>query len=251
MGRIEVGNLPDPPYAVEEAVSRLRINLGFLGKDIKKVMVISTMPDEGKSFISMQLWRQLALAGMKTVLVDMDLRKSVMAEKYQISSADGEKIRGTSGYLSGDISLEEAVCGTNLEDGYLVPNVDNVVNPSILLEGTRLEEMLTSLEKEYRYVLLDCPPLELVSDGERIGNLCDGAVLVVRGGVTPKGMVKHSIQQLERAGCPLLGIVLNRVGGSGSGYYYRKYGGKYYGGRYGGRYGKYYGNQYYYGKNEK
>ena len=78
---------------------------------------------------------------------------------------------------------------------------------------------------------------------QQIRDLCDGAILVVRSGVTPKGLVKHSIQQLERAGCPLLGIVLNRAGGAGDGYYYRKYGGKYYGGKY--------GDQYYYGKGKQ
>ena len=243
MGKVMIGNLPDPPYAIEEAVNRLRINLGFLGKDIRKVMVISTMPDEGKSFVSIQLWRQMALAGIRTVLVDMDLRKSVMAEKYRVRAWNGGRIGGTSGYLSGEVPLVAALCATEFADGYLVPNMDNVVNPSILLEGNLLEEMLTELEKEFRYVLLDCPPLGLVSDGERIGNLCDGAILVVRSGVTPKGLVKHSIQQLERAGCPLLGIVLNRAGGAGDGYYYRKYGGKYYGGKY--------GDQYYYGKGKQ
>lgn len=256
MEKVTIANLADPPYAVEEAVSRLRINVSFLRNDIKKIMVISTMPNEGKSFVSMQLWRQMALAGTKAVLVDMDLRKSVIVEKYGIAPEKGKLVKGTSHYLSGAAEIPEVVCHTNMEDGDILPNVENVVNPSILLEGKRLEELLRKLEGEYRYVLLDSPPLELVSDGERIGNLCDGAVLVVRGGVTSKGMVKRSIQQLERAGCPLLGIVLNRVGGSGSGYYYKRYGGKYYGyGRYGGRYGygygAKYGEQYYYGKSSK
>lgn len=101
--------------------------------------------------------------------------------------------------------------------------------------------MLNYMGEKYRYALFDSPPLNIVSDGERIGNLCDGAILVVRGGETPKGMVKHSLMQLERAGCPLLGVVLNRVQGGGSGYYYKKYGGSYYGGHY-------YGSEYYYGK---
>ena len=79
-------------------------------------------------------------------------------------------------------------------------------------------------------------PLGLVSDGERIGNVCDGAVLVVRSGVTPKGIIRNSIAQLERAGCPLLGIVLNRVG-AGENKYYGRYYSKYY--------GKHYGNKYY------
>ena len=249
MGKVKVGNLADPPYAVEEAVNRLRINISFLREDIRKIMVISTMPNEGKSFVSMQLWRQMALAGTKVVLADMDLRKSVMVEKYGITGEKDEKkpVKGTSHYLSGAAGIGEVVYQTDFTDGDLMPNVDNVVNPSILLEGKRMEEMLEKLSEEYRYVLLDSPPLDLVSDGERIGNLCDGAVLVVHGGVTPKGMVKRSMMQLERAGCPLLGIVLNRVGGAGSGYYYKRYGGKYYYGKYG-KYGGRYDDQYYYGK---
>ena len=63
-----------------------------------------------------------------------------------------------------------------------------------------------------------------MSDGEKIGSLCDGAILVVRGGMTSKGIVRNSIRQLERAGCPLLGIVLNRVESAKGGYYYKKYG---------------------------
>lgn len=241
MGKVTMGNFPELPYAVEEAVNRLRININFLGSDIKKIMVISTMPNEGKSFVVMQLWRQMAQAGTPSILVDLDLRKSIMTEKYGIRAEDGEEIKGTSYYLSHPVGIEEAVCRTEMEHGDIMPNADNVVNPSMLLESRRFEEMLSYMGEKYRYVLLDSPPLNLVSDGERIGNLCDGAVLVVRGGETPKAMVKHSILQLERAGCPLLGIVLNRVQGAGSGYYYKKYGGSYYGGHY-------YGNEYYYGK---
>lgn len=241
MGKVTMGNFPELPYAVEEAVNRLRININFLGSDIKKIMVISTMPNEGKSFVAMQLWRQMAQAGTPSILVDLDLRKSIMTEKYGIRAEDGEEIKGTSYYLSHPVGIEEAVCRTEMEHGDIMPNADNVVNPSMLLESRRFEEMLSYMGEKYRYVLLDSPPLNLVSDGERIGNLCDGAVLVVRGGETPKAMVKHSILQLERAGCPLLGIVLNRVQGAGSGYYYKKYGGSYYGGHY-------YGNEYYYGK---
>lgn len=222
-----VGNMPELPYAIEEAVNRLRVNVGFLGEDIRKIMVISTTPDEGKSFVAMQLWRQLAEAGTPTALIDMDLRKSVMVDKYQIAREDGRKIQGTSYYLANKIPLEQALLQTNIGEGAILPNVDNVVNPSMLLESKKLEDTLNELQEEFRYVILDCPPLDLVSDGERIGALCDGAILVVRGGETPKSMIRNSIRQLERANCPLLGVVLNRVKGSGSGYYYKQYGGKY------------------------
>lgn len=122
---------------------------------------------------------------------------------------------GTSHYLSGAAEIAEVICRTDIEGGCIFPNVENIVDPSFLLAGKRLEKLLKKLEEEHRYVLLDSPPLELVPDGERIGSLCDGAILVVREGMTPKRMIKHTIQMLERAGCPLLGIVLNRASHAG------------------------------------
>lgn len=240
--QITIGNMPELPYAIEEAVNRLRVNMSFLGENVKKIMIISTMPDEGKSFVAMQLWRQMAQTGVDSILLDADMRKSVMVDKYAMQRTDGEKILGTSYYLANDIPIEKAILKTQYEHGDVMPNNDNVVNPSILLESPKFAATLDQLADRYRYVFIDAPPLNLVSDGERIGSLCDGAVLVVRGNETPKNIVKNSVRQLERAGCPLLGVVLNRVKGSGSGYYYKQYGGKY--GYYGKTYGKGYG---YYG----
>lgn len=243
--KITIGNMPQLPYAIEEAVNRLRVNMSFLGEDVKKIMVISTMPDEGKSFVTMQLWRQMAEAGVDSILLDADMRKSVMVDKYQFEREDGGKILGSSYYLANDVPIDDVILKTQYEHGDVMPNNDNVVNPSILLESNKFGKTLDDLAERYRYVFIDAPPLNLVSDGERIGSLCDGAVLVVRGNSTPKNIVKNSVRQLERAGCPLLGVVLNRVKGSGSGYYYKQYGGKYGYGYYGKKYG--YG---YYGDNK-
>lgn len=235
-----IGNMPELPYSIEEAINRLRVNISFLGNDIRKIMIVSTMPDEGKSFVAMQLWRQMAESGITTVLLDADLRKSVMTEKYGIRMENEGKIWGTSYYIANQFPIEEVILQTDYKCGDIVPNASNVVNPSRLLESSRFEEMLETMAQRYRYVIVDSPPLNLISDGERIGNLCDGAILVVRGGSTSKKIIKNSIRQLERADCPLLGIVLNRVEGARGGYYYKKYGGKYY--------GKYYGDHYYYKK---
>jgi Mrp family chromosome partitioning ATPase len=117
--------------------------------------------------------------------------------------------------------------------------VENIINPSMLLENEEFGNLLDALAKHYKYVFVDAPPLGMVSDGEKIGNLCDGAILCVRSGITPKGVVRESIKQLERAGCPLLGIVLNRVNESKSGYYK-----SYYGRKYGSKYGSKYSSQY-------
>ena len=235
------GNTPQLPYSVEEAVNRLRINISFLGSDVRKIMIISSEPNEGKSFLALNLWNQMAEAGEKTVFVDADMRNSTLYAKYDLHREDGKEMKGTSHLLAGNASLDEVLVHTKYGYGDLIPNVENIINPSMLLESNRFMALLEGLAKRYKYVFIDAPPLGLVSDGEKIGNLCDGAILCVRSAATPKGVVRESVRQLERAGCPLLGIVLNRVNENKGGYYGKKYGGKYY--------GKYYGT--YYGTGDK
>ena len=82
--RARIENMPVLPYAIEEAINRLRVNISFQGSNIRKIMIISTMPDEGKSIVSIQLCRQKADADVISVLVDLDLRNSVMIDKYRI-----------------------------------------------------------------------------------------------------------------------------------------------------------------------
>lgn len=232
-----IGVDPKLPYAIEEAINRLRINVSFFGTDIRKIMIVSSEPNEGKSFIAMSLWKQMALAGEKTIFVDCDMRKSVLVDEYQIEREDGKDLWGLSHYLSDNKKLEDCILTTDLPDGDILPNANNIVNPSMLLESRRFSELLDILAERYRYVFMDVPPLGLVSDAERIGHFCDGAILTVRSGETPKSIIRNSISQLERAGCPILGIALNRVGASS---------GKYYGGYYGRHYGsKYYTDKYY------
>ncbi len=238
MKKVEIAGLQELPYSMEEAINRLRVNIRFMGSDVRKVMVISTFPNEGKSLVSMHIWRQMADAGIRTLLLDADMRKSTIMERYKLTADDGTKLIGTSDYLAGNVSLEDAICRTQFEKGDILLNTENVVNPSLLLESKRFSQMLQEVGEKYRYVIVDTPPLDLVSDGERIGSQCDGALLVIRSGETPTKIVKASIAQLERAGCPVLGVVLNRVASAKGGYYSKRYGG-YYSGKY------YYGREYY------
>ena len=226
---------PELPYAIEEAINRLRINVNFLGKDVRKIMIVSSEPNEGKSFITFSLWKQMAAAGLKPVLIDGDMRNSTLVEKYGIKRSDGQEVKGLSHYLSGDEELDEVLFHTEIESGDILPNAENIINPSMLLDNRKFKDLLKAMGEQYRYVFVDAPPLGMVSDAERIGNLCDGAILCVRGSSTPRALVKESIHQLERAGCPLLGIVLNRVSDSKGGYYNKYYThgyGKYYSGKY-------------------
>lgn len=225
--------LPELPYAVEEAMNRLRVNIKFCGKNTKKILLTSCQPNEGKTTVSTYLWKMLAEAGFPTVLVDVDLRKSVMMKRLQ---AEYKEEKGLNHFLSGMAELEEVVYKTNIPNGYLVPCTQLLNNPSSLLEDVRFREMLDTLAQKFRFVIIDTPPLGSVSDGTLIASMCDGAVLVVRAGVTPKSMIRQSMHELEQSGCKLLGTVLNRADVSGKSF------GKY------GRYSKYgYGYGYGYG----
>lgn len=224
--------LPELPYAVEEALNRLRINIKFCGKNTKIILVISSVPNEGKSFAAVQLWRMLAEAGFRSVLVDADLRKSVMKERYSFEFK--EELHGLDYYLSGLSEYSDIIYTTNVENGDIVPCTNLLENPSSLLEDPRFKELFGKLSENYRYVIVDAPPLRDVADGALIASLCDGAVLVVNSGETPKSFVKQSMIQLERANCRLLGVVLNKTEVSSRAYY--KHYGKYYSNYYGSYY---------------
>lgn len=226
--KVIFGVQPTLPYALEEALNRLRINISFLGSETKKIMIVSSEPNEGKSFVSMHLWQQMAKAGESAILLDVDMRNSKMVKMYDIKRTDGKPMQGMSHFLSGSAEFSDAIFHTDFETADILPNVDNIANPSLLLESSRFEQMLDYSAENYRYVFCDAPPLGLVSDGERIGSYCDGAILCVRGGVTSKSVIKNSMQQLQRSGCPLLGVVLNRVDTSQGGYYNKYYKDKYY-----------------------
>lgn len=226
MNKIDV-EFQDLPYSVEEAMNRLRINIKFCGKNTRKILITSSMPNEGKSSVSINLWRMLAEAGFSAVLVDVDLRKSVIKDRHNIKNAD--KIKDLGYYLSGQAEMEDVIYATQVENAYIVPCVNLLENPSALLEDIRFSEMLNKLAETYRYVIIDSPPLGSVADAAQIASLCDGAALVVRAGETSRGLIKQSFQQLDQVGCKLLGVILNRVETTGRAYkkYYGKYG-KYY-----------------------
>ena len=131
-------NLPELPYAVSEAMNRLRINIKFCGKNTRKILLTSCQPNEGKSTISSYLWKMLAEAGFPTVLVDVDLRKSVMKTRFQMDY-DDDTTMGLNHYLSGMAEYEDVVYSTNIPNGYMVPCTQLLENPSALLEDVRFK----------------------------------------------------------------------------------------------------------------
>ena len=233
MKKLMIQNLPVLPFDIQEAINQLRVNLGFCGDQIKTIMITSSIPGEGKSFITINLWRMLAELGERTLLIDCDLRKSEMRTRYEIGSESG--ITGIAHYLSGKAELEETIYETNIPNGYMIPLSASVVNPTILLENPRFSEMLEQCAGAFDTILVDTPPLESVADAMRIACHVDGTVMVIRSGVTSLNVGEDAAATLSRRGTPLLGVVLNRVPVNKNGKYYGRH---YYYGSYGKGYHK-------------
>lgn len=228
MKQLDIRNMPQLPFNMAEALNQLRVNLGFCGEEVKTIMLTSSTPNEGKSFLSVQLWKMMAEVGTPTVLIDCDFRNSEMRRKYALSSA--EKIIGGAHYLAGKAELQDVIYQTNVENGFMIPVTTAIANPTMLLENARFAKMIEECSKMFGYVLVDTPPIGSVADALNIATHCDGTVLVVRSGETPRKMVDNSVQLLRRTGTPLLGIVLNRanVGSKSNMYYHRYYKSSYY-----------------------
>ena len=227
MYKLTIGNMPRPDYFVQSEIDRLRVNVGFAGTDKKVIMVTSSVPNEGKSYISVNLWNELAKAGKSVCFLDADMRKSVLRSSLNMST-DRETFAGLSHYLAGYMEVQDVIYSTDRAGAYMIPTA-TLVNPSLLLETGRFDTLLETLRRSFDYVIVDTPPLGIVSDGQLIAAKCDGCILVVRAHATSRVAVKNSLQQLKTVECPLIGVVLNRVENAKSkGYYSKTYYSSYY-----------------------
>lgn len=233
--KVELVKLEELSYGKKESFNSLRTNLSFCGADVKVLAFTSCTPDEGKSSIVMELGRSIAENGKKVLLVDADLRKSVMVGRYH-AKAEGT-IKGLTHYLSGQASMEEVLVETNIANLDMVFAGRMTPNPTELLGNRYFEELLDYGREHYDIVLIDTPPLGSVIDTAVIAPKVDGAVLVVEANKCSYRFVQDIKKQLELADTRILGVVLNKVKVERGGYYR-----KYYKGYYKGYYHKYYGD---------
>lgn len=240
--QVTLKNIISKDYAYEEAIKTLRTNIQFCGSNIRTIMFTSSVPNEGKSSITFALARSLAQTGKKVILIDADIRKSVLVSRYQLE----KDVFGLSQFLSGQKRLEDILYSTNVEFLDVVFSGPFSPNPAELLEEDLFTDLVNLTRKEYDYVIIDTPPITNVIDAAIVARVCDGAAIVVESGAISYRIVQRVKQQMEKSGCRLLGVVLNKVGGENSGYYSKYYGsygryGKY--GKYGKQYSKYYGKE--------
>lgn len=195
-------------FAAQEAYKSLRTSVRFALRDngCKRICMTSAMASEGKSITMLNLAISVAMDGQKVLLIDADLRRPSQARMLMEKATPG-----LSNVLAGMVSPEEAIRPE------LYPNLDVLLsgdvppNPSELLGSDRMRDLIEEMSKKYDYILVDTPPVILVSDAAIVANLLDGVLLLVRQGKSKKDELKRAIANLELAGITPMGIVLNGV----------------------------------------
>ena len=216
------------PFAYVEAYKSLRTNLNFLTSSTgaRAIVVTSTMPEEAKSNVSVNLALTLAEDGKNVALVDCDLRKPVL-HKYLKA---GHNVKGVSNIVSNQCKLEEALLRLEQLKITFLPAGTPPPNPSELLGSARMQQMIQQLRATFDYVIFDAPPISMVTDAAVIGNQVDGALFVVRSSYAPAESVEAAVKKLKDTGVKVLGAVLTRydaktaLKGSNYAYNYYSYG---------------------------
>ena len=203
----------DPKSPVSEVFRTLRTNIQFMnakGK-LKTLLVTSTLPGEGKSWVASNLAVTFAQAGKNVILIDADMRKGRQYTIFGVSP-----IPGLSNYLS-DISGDETIDyidyiqETEVENLYIMPAGNIPPNPSELLTSMQMVNLLEELKKISDIVIIDGTPCELVTDSVVISRIVDSTIIVTASKQTKKDNLKRVIANIKSVGGNLAGVVLNKV----------------------------------------
>lgn len=237
--RIErpVIRVENAPFPVVEAYKALRANIQFasIGKEVKKIMLTSSNPMEGKTSVSVNLAATLGQAGHRVLIIDTDLRKPRVHTLFNMPMSPG-----LTNILVKNCDFLDAVKRNDEHSIDVLTCGPIPPNPSELLGSEEMKNFLESVEGEYDYIILDTPPALFISDAVVLSKYVDGVVIVILEGTTTFDMVKGVLENLEKADANILGCVLNDVKMENAGGY-----------RYKSKYGYYKNYYHYYDKDGK
>lgn len=212
-------------FSSNEAFKTLRTNLLFCGTDNKVILISSANPNEGKSTISAELSKSLAEINKKVLLIDADLRKSVMITNKTVRNS----VIGLSEYLSDQASLQEVMYQTQMENFNVIFSGAFPPNPVELLSTDKFKDLINDLKKKYDYIIIDTPPINYVIDAAIIATVCNSAILVLSKDKTKTSDAIKAKEQLEKSKCKVLGAILNQTSPKGDLYHKYYYTSKKYG----------------------
>lgn len=196
-------------YHYSESLNTICTAISFAGNGLRRIAITSSGPDEGKTFTSLQLSLSMAKRGKKTLLIDCDLRKSVMQSVYDIQLSG--KQAGLAHLLSGQCELFEAVYATNIRNLFLIPVGKLVSTPLALFTSSDFSLLMKKLKDDFDLIILDTPPVGSIIDAAEVARCCDGSILVVESRKTHKKLLKEAVHRLDQTNTPILGCILNKV----------------------------------------
>ena len=207
-----------PKSIVAEQFRTIRTNIDFaqLDKNLKSIVVTSSVPAEGKSTISANLAIAMGAMDKNVLIVDADMRKPTLHRTFTLSNEQGL----TSLLANPDLHFNEVVMKSKDLNLYLLPSGPIPPNPAELLASARMSKLMHELEDYFDIIIYDAPPVTSVTDPQIIASKVDGVVLVVRQGYVKKDEVKKAKDILDNVEANILGTVLNsKTGDEDSGYY--------------------------------
>ena len=218
-------NIEKESVTFNEEIKKIRTNIKFssVKEDIKVICVTSSLPGEGKSLISANLAASFAQYSENVLLIDCDMRKGRQRKLFNIPSND-------------ELGLSKLLINKNWENDYknyikqtkikglsVIPTGIYPPNPSELLTSERFLNLLTKLKGEYDRIILDCPPIEGLSDALVVSSISDTTVLVAKYKSTPMNLLEKSKKALDKIGSKISGVILNHVDKEQNTYYYGYY----------------------------
>ncbi len=202
---------------VAEAYRVLRTNVLFssIDKKVKTIAVTSSGPGEGKSTTVANFAIALAHSGSKVLIIDADLRKPRIHKYFELSNS-----LGLTNIIVEDIDWKKAIhILEELPEVNIITSGPIPPNPSELCGSQKMRSFVESLKEEYDYIIIDTPPVGVVTDGALIGSYTDGTILVVASGNVEIEAAKRSKMLLTNVNANILGVVLNKIPTNDSGYY--------------------------------
>ena len=213
-----------PNSNASESIRTLRTNLQFssIDEDLKTILVTSSLPSEGKSFVSANLAISFAQTGKRVLLMDCDLRKGRQSNIFKVNGR-----KGLSNLLIHDIhKYADYIFETKIDNLYIIPKGALPPNPSELLNSKKNEVLLELLKRYFDIIILDGAPIMGLSDSLILSSLVDKTIIVTSINQTPKSELLNTKKGLESVGADVAGVVANNLPapkGHYGGYYYSGY----------------------------
>ena len=205
---------------VQNAAKTLLANIRFASVDnpIRVITLTSSVPNEGKSTVALNLAQAIATSGKSVVLVECDMRRRSMADMIGVHSRGG-----LYAVLSEQMALDEAVVETSQKNLYFLDAEPHIPNPADIIASKRFARLVKSLSESFQYVIFDTPPVGTFVDAAEVGHLSDGVLFVIRENFARRNEVLAAMDQLRRAEVHIIGTVMNYCEVESSEYYYSYY----------------------------